>query len=247
MNFSEEINQYLKGKLFSNALYVNFSPNKFLLQSRIKKISGIVKDKNIIHLGCADHLDLIEYKMKRGKWLHGLLIETTNQCIGIDINSEAINYLKEKHNIPNIYCKNIEDDNDIEGILGDTKWDFLLLGEIIEHMNNPVAFLQHLHEKFKGKTDRIIITAPNVYNIFNAKKIRKNMEVINTDHRYWFSPYTLTKVVMESGFSDCDLCFVEHVKLPLITEVRKQIYKILKRPLYLNASYYSTLVIVAKF
>jgi hypothetical protein len=73
------------------------------------------------------------------------------------------------------------------------------------------------------------------------------MEVINTDHRYWFSPYTLTKVVMESGFSDCDLCFVEHVKLPLITEVRKQIYKILKRPLYLNASYYSTLVIVAKF
>ena len=247
MYFNEEINQYLKGKLFSNALYVNFSPDKFLLQSRLEKLSAIVKGKNIIHLGCADHLDLIEYKMKRGKWLHGLLLQNTKKCIGIDINREAINYLKEKHRIPDLHCINLEDEKDIDGILGNTKWDYLLLGELIEHMNNPVAFLQHLHEKFKANTDKIIITAPNVYNIFNAKKIRKNMEVINTDHRYWFSPYTLTKVVMESGFSDCDLCFVEHVKLPFITEVRKQIYKILKKPLYLNASYYSTLVLTAKF
>jgi hypothetical protein len=247
MRFSKEINQFLEGKAFSNALTINFSPEKYLLRTRINMLSGIVKDKNIIHLGCADHLDLIDDKMKKGKWLHGILVQNSNRCIGIDINSEAISYLKEHYNIPDLHCVNIETEANIETITGKGKWDYLLLGEIIEHMNNPVAFLKNLHEKFSNSTEKIIITAPNVYNIMNAKRIRKNLEVINTDHRYWFSPYTLTKIIMESGFSDCELSFVEHVKLPILTEIRKHIHRILKKPLYLHAKCYSTLVITAKF
>lgn len=247
MQFSQETIQYLEGKAFSNALSVNFSPQKYELKKRIDKLTEIVQGKKIVHFGCADHLGLIENKMKSGKWLHGILIQNTNKCIGIDINCEAISYLKEKHQIPNLYCINIETEENTDVIFGDEKWDYLLLGELIEHMNNPVAFLKNLHDKFNDRTDRIIITAPNVYNIVNAKRIRKNLEVINTDHRYWFSPYTLTKVIMESGFSDCELSFVEHVKLPFFTEVRKHIHRILKKPLYLDACFYSTLIITAKF
>lgn len=247
MHFSKEINQYLEGKAFSNALTFNFSTQKYELKTRIARLTEIVKGKNIVHLGCADHLGLIENKMKSGKWLHGILLQNTNHCIGIDINAEAIHYLKEKHQIPNLYCINIETAENAESIFGNENWDYLVLGEIIEHVNNPVAFLKNLHDKFKNNTDRIIITAPNVYNLSNAKRIRKNLEVINTDHRYWFSPYTLTKVIMESGFSDCELSFAEHVKLPLLTEIRKHIHRIFKKPLLLDACYYSTLVITAKF
>lgn len=247
MQFNKEINQYLKGEKFSNALAVDFSTEKFLLQTRINKLVDLTKDKNLIHFGCADHLDLIDYKMNRGNWLHGLLIQNTKHCIGIDINYEAINYLKEKYKIPNLYCADIEKENNIDYLFENQKWDYLLLGELIEHINNPVAFLKNLHQKFNDKTESIVLTAPNVYNVFNAKNIRKNIELINSDHRYWFTPYTLTKVLVESGFTNCELSFVEHVKLPFHKEIIKHLFRLLKKPLYFKASYFSTLVITAKF
>jgi hypothetical protein len=40
--------------------------------------------------------------------------------------------------------------------------------------------------------------------------VRSHKELINSDHRYWFTPYTLAKVVTRAGFTSLRLGFVEN-------------------------------------
>lgn len=245
MKFSTEINQFISGEKFSSALQVPFSPEKFEDLNRVEKVVSITQNKRVVHIGCADHLPLIEEKIKKNKWLHKLLIENTEKCIGIDINREAIDYMTHKLNIDNLHCLDIMND-DID-LADDETWDYVILGELIEHVDNPVIFLQTIREKFRRKAKKILITAPNVLNIFCANYIRKNIEYINTDHRYWFTPYTLTKTAAMSGFANCEISFAEIVKLPLPRAGIRFIKSKLNMKRFYKANCFSTVIVVADF
>lgn len=245
MKFSTEINRYLKGELFSAGLDVSFSDEKFPDITRIGKILELTKNNRVIHVGCADHLPLIEEKIKNRKWLHGLLIENTSSCYGIDNNEEAVRYINDKLGIKEVFCRDILNENNI--IEDNLHWDFLILGEIIEHIDNPVAFLTQINKLYKDKVDKILITAPNIYNLLTIKDIRNNLENINTDHRYWFSPYTLTKIVSNSGFYDCELFFSERVKLPFFKAVFRRLKVLFGIPTSFKANCFSNLIMIANF
>lgn len=245
MKFDSEINKYLSGELFSSGLDIPFCDEKFPNQSRIEKIIEITKGKSIIHVGCADHLPLIESKIKNKKWLHGLLMESTAQCIGVDNNKEAVNFINNELGIKEVYYSDITKDK--LSILENSHWDYMVLGELIEHVDNPVAFLTDIREKFKGKVEKIIITAPNVFNILIIKDILNNVENTNTDHRYWFSPFTLTKITLNSGFYNCDLFFTERVKLPLRKAIIRRLKLLFKISSSFHANCFSTLILTADF
>lgn len=247
MKFSNDILEYIEGSKFSNGLDIDFSAEKYELKSRIEKILEITKDKKVIHIGFADHLPLIDEKIATNRWVHGLLLQNSKRCVGIDINKEAVDYLKEKHNIPEIFHGDLETNLELNNILDDEKWDFILLGEVIEHVDNPVAFLKRIHFLFEKHVDSIIVSAPNAFNILTINDINKNKENINTDHRFWFSPFTLTKILALSGFKNFDLTFVDQVKLPLFTALRKRIKMMLKKTVFLHAKNFATLLIVSKF
>jgi hypothetical protein len=243
MKFNSEINKYLNGELFSAGLDIPFSKDKYPDQSRIDKIIELTTNKNVIHVGCADHLPLIMGKIKNKKWLHGLLLEKTAKCIGIDNNSEAVDFINKQLGIKDVYYLDITTDN--SGIFENYYWDYLILGEIIEHIDNPIAFLSKIKEKFKGKVDKIIITAPNVFNLLTIKDIKNNVENINTDHRYWFSPYTLSKVVLNSGMKNCELSFSERIKLPFFRAIIRRLKLFLRIKPFYSANCFSDLVIIA--
>ncbi len=245
MKFNSEINRHLSGELFSAGLDIPFFQEKYPNQTRIEKIIEITKNKNVIHVGCADHLPLIEKKIKEKRWLHGLLLENTKKCVGIDNNLEAVNYINKTLKIQDVFYLDITIDN--ESIVDNNHWDFMILGEIIEHIDNPVAFLTDIRNKYVGKIDKILITAPNVFNILTIKDIKNNVENINTDHRYWFSPYTLTKVLINSGFQNCELSFSERVKLPFFKAVVRRLKLLIGLESTFSANCFSNLIITAKF
>ena len=244
MKFHSEINQYITGEKFSAALYLPFSPHKFENIDRFDKLIQIVNNKRIIHIGCCDHLSLIEEKISKKRWLHKLLVENTQKCIGIDINQEAVEYITNKLNIKDVICLDILKDN-ID--LGDEIWDYVILGELIEHVDNPVDFLQTLRQKFHGKVKKIIITAPNVFNIFHARYIKKNIECINTDHRYWFSPFTLSKIATISGLRNCELTYAHTVRLPFFKAVIRYFKNKLKIKSYYKANHFLSVILIADF
>ncbi len=245
MKLDKKTYSYLENKKFSNGWDFSFSFEKYLSQTRNHFLLKKIKNKRIIHLGFADHIPLIKEKINQKRWLHGLLIENSQKCIGLDINKEAVEYIKKEFSINNIYHIDIEKD-DIHPIVNE-KFDYLLLGEIIEHIDNPVNFLKTIHQKLKDKTEKIIITAPNVFNLETRRDIRRNKENINTDHRYWFSPFTLSKIATLSEFKEIELEFTEQINLPIKFKIKKMIFKILRRELYLPANCFSSIVLTAKF
>jgi len=205
VKFKNSVISYLEGELFSNGLTVGLEGDKQSQFDRIAILKELCSAKKIIHLGCADHLDLIDSKIKHNIWLHKILDDSADKCIGIDINEQAIEYLRTNYKQENVFAGNILDMP--LDIIRNEKWDYIVLGEIIEHVDNPVQFLSDLHTRLKPLVKALIITAPNAWSSKILSKVRQNTETINSDHRYWFTPYTLAKVLVRAGYKVEDILF----------------------------------------
>jgi len=206
MNF-ETIQPFLSGKSFSNSLKLNISTTEKQVFYRIPIIESIVKGTRVIHVGCVDHLPLIDEKRRNGNWLHERLTKVCRECVGVDINQEGLDYIKGIGFADVHYLNIIEDD--IPDFIKVRKWDYMLLGELLEHIDNPVAFLKKINEKYRLYTDKLIITVPNGFRLQNFSAALKHQEWINSDHRYWFSPYTLAKIATHAGFEVESFGFVQ--------------------------------------
>ena len=180
----------------------------------------------VVHVGCVDHLPLIEDKIKRGQWMHSRIDQVAKRCLGVDISVEGINYLKEHLSYKDVYCHDITSEP-FEEIVND-KWDYLFLGEILEHVDNPVGFLSSIQELYRGPVKQIVISVPNAFRLDNFYAQRKRCELINSDHRYWFTPYTLAKVMTQAGIRVEEFHFVTLLPLKM-TGIRTAIKKVLLR------------------
>lgn len=219
MIYDNLTNDYLNGDQFSNAAIINLNHKHDDIMHRDEYLLKISKDKNILDLGFVDHLPLIDEKIKKGNWLHKKLMDVSNICYGVDINKEGIDYIKNKYNYENLYAINIITDVIPTEILN-TKFDYILIPDVIEHIGNPVEFLQAIRERFKNNTEKIILTTPNGLRWNNFINSFKSIEVINTDHRFWFTPFTLSKIVIDAGYKINNIGYFEHGKLS-----RRQIIK----------------------
>lgn len=85
--------------------------------------------------------------------------------------------------------------------ISNEKWDYLILGEILEHLDDPTLFLKKLKANFKDHCESIVITVPNAFKLVNFRRALRHEELINTDHRFWFTPFTLAKVCASADLS----------------------------------------------
>ena len=129
--------------------------------------------------------------------------------MGIDINKEGIDFLKSELGYQDIKCADILND-EIPDIT-EHSWDYLLMGEVLEHIDDPVLFLSRIKEKFSGVIGQLLITVPNAFAWLNVKYALKHMEFINSDHRYWFTPYTLGKILIRADIRVGDFRFCEYL------------------------------------
>jgi 2-polyprenyl-3-methyl-5-hydroxy-6-metoxy-1,4-benzoquinol methylase len=180
------------------------------LRIRPNVIYDLVYDKEILHLGCTDHLPVIKHKIENGIYLHQQISRVAAVCVGIDINSEAVDYVRTM-GITNI----IEADITQPGIkqITDRKWDYLLMAEMLEHIDNPVSFLQVISQNYRNHIGSLIITVPNAFGITHmGKALNQGIESINNDHRYWFTPYTICKIAHQAGLiiDELIMCLSEY-------------------------------------
>ncbi len=209
MIIDTNIYPYFNGEQFSSGLPMKISAPEKSIKHRIELIEEKVRNKNIVHLGCADHINLIQTKIEKNIWLHKRLTDVSDKCLGIDINDKAIKYIKDELNYKNIICADIT--QPIPEILsGD--WDYIVLGEILEHIDDPVAFLKKINNEYNKNIRKLIITVPNAFCWNNFKNLHKHKELINTDHRYWFTPFTLGKVAHLAGMKLLEIDFCESYK-----------------------------------
>ncbi|MDD3223522.1 MAG: methyltransferase domain-containing protein [Clostridium sp.] len=201
------------------------------IRLRPNVIFDIVDNKKVLHLGCTDYLEIINQKLESGFYLHKQLTRVCEKCLGIDINAEAVNFLKEK-NFSNVILSDITNPN-ISEIINE-KWDYLLISEMLEHIDDPVKFLKKIVTNYKSSIDKIIITVPNVFGLINMSNvINFGTEMVDSDHRYCFTPYTLWKVIHQAGLvvDDIKMCLYEN-SIGILNE--NVIPQLLEKPILLD-------------
>jgi hypothetical protein len=204
-------NQTYYENKYKRGVYFQCGEKADHLDRRIDKnsfLAELVKGKKVIHLGCCDHQAVIDKKRKEGTWLHDILCKEADSCAGIDIDNAAVNYLTQQLGIQNIFC--CDATFEIPQELKYTNWDYILAGETLEHIDNPVKFLTDIRNIYNPYVKEIILTVPNAFSYINFRNATKNFEANNPDHRYWFTPHTLGKVCFQSGFIPKDFYLINH-------------------------------------
>jgi hypothetical protein len=226
MKINKEDMPYISGEQFSNGRSFEFilDADDFEYRSRTDILIELVKGKKIIHVGCVDHdVTSIEKKITKGKWLHKELHEVAGRCLGVDINEAGVEYIKNVLGYSDTMVADVTAEIP-KGLAGE-QWDYFLLPEVLEHINNPVDFLEKIHANFRSSVGQLVITVPNAITPDNFRYAKKGRETINTDHRYWFTPYTLSKVAINAGFKVNNITMCRHGKVKKRSIIRNRWFR----------------------
>ncbi|QEG38661.1 class I SAM-dependent methyltransferase [Roseimaritima ulvae] len=220
---------FLDSREFSASYQVKFDfvDSDWTYRSRLDVLSEMAVNKNIIHVGCVDHsIQKVNTKRKHKQWLHEILCGVSARCVGVDILEDCITYIRDDLGYDDMFAGNILEDN--LPFLNGVQWD-VFLPEIIEHVDNPVDFLTRLRQRLKGHMARAVISVPNAFAKIYSDAADQSYELINSDHRYSFTPYTLAKIAHLSGYEVGEIQTCGYGRLSRRRVVRNFLMK--RRPL----------------
>lgn len=164
------------------------------LVDREKFILEFCSGKKILHLGCADW-PFTENRLRDGTWLHSKLTAVADTCLGVDLDRDTVVALREKHGIKNIIEGNAEKLGDLD--IG--RFDVVVAGEIIEHLNNVGLFLESV-KTVLNLGGKLLVTTTNAYCLRRFIRIPFGQESIHPDHTYYFSHPTLETLAKRFGY-----------------------------------------------
>lgn len=193
-----KIMPYLDGSKFDENLRIQYDGSE-QVALRNTLLQDLCRDKRILHIGCTDHVPLIDAKIAARNWLHGLITECSSYTLGVDIDASAVRMASKIANMDNMVAGDITSPHPIAEISRE-KFDVALFGEVVEHIPNPVEFLKRFRKTYCSNFKKIIITVPNAFRAGNVLGIARNTETINSDHRFFFTPYTISKVAVDAGY-----------------------------------------------
>lgn len=166
-----------------------------------------VKDRTVLDIGAIEHN--LEYA-RLPHWKHRKLIEHARKVVGVDILEEYAEVLnKEGFDIR--VC-----DATSDKFLGE-KFDVVILGDVIEHVANPVKLVEFAirHVNDNGE---VIIKTPNPYYTGSIKKNLKGKPFVNLEHMSWITPTMMMEIARRAN---CNLknYIVDPKKLPWLAKV----------------------------
>lgn len=187
---------YLNESEFSNG--AAFAAGSGAVIARNDLITDLVRDKHVLHVGCADHGPLIEAKRANGTYLHDLIANSAKTLTGVDVNESALAEMR-RLGIAELYTP--------DTLPADRAFDLVVAPDVIEHVHDVNRFLRSV----AGYGAPVLITTPNAMRLRNRRLWKE--EIVNTDHRYWFSPYTLAKSLVDAGLTPKSFWYTDVAKL----------------------------------
>ena len=161
--------------------------------TRDEAIVALCKGKKVLHIGATD-APYAKQKLEAGLLLHQKINDVAKDVLGIDIDEEAISFLKEK-GIDNIIpydmnrLKTLEYDPDI-----------IIFGETIEHLMNLELAISNLKQIMSEHTS-LIVSTPNALWINKVIDTLLQSEHQHPDHKVVFSLATLKNLFEANNLS----------------------------------------------
>ena len=183
------------------------------LVQRVDFLKSLAAGKRVLHLGCTNS-PFTRDSIQKGMLLHLDLRDLAAEVVGFDFDEEAIRILAE-YGVEGLYRADLES---LEDVRLDRKFDVIIAGEMIEHLNNPGKFLSGI-QRFMSPETRLIITTVNAYcgmRFFTyALRGRGGIsEPVHPDHVSYYSYSTLNLLLERHGFEVEEFLFydlgVEH-------------------------------------
>lgn len=187
MDLSTQSLDFLTGRRF--AANRAFSvPARGRAQRRSDRLIEMFSGLRVLHVGCCGPMPLVRDQLEHGTHLYANLCRSAAECVGVDRRSEGVAILRD------LGFADAYRPEDVPNPAPDPPYDICLVTDAVEFESNPAAFLQGL---LRFRFRHLVVAVPNGLTWRNALPAR---EVVNTDLRVWFTPYTLCKVLVDAGY-----------------------------------------------
>jgi 2-polyprenyl-3-methyl-5-hydroxy-6-metoxy-1,4-benzoquinol methylase len=144
---------------------------------------------NILEVGCASGYNLMGLKN----------LYPNAKLYGLEINPRAA---KIAGYVANVECGNVETD----GIpFGDTKFDVIIFGDVLEHLRNPEAVVRMCREHLSDN-GCILCSIPNVQHIsvlnplIHGRFTYTNVGLLDHTHIHLFTKYEIEQMFLKNGY-----------------------------------------------
>ena len=155
-------------------------------------IENLVRSQRVLDIGVVSHS--ARY-FDQPDWRHGRIAAAASHCLGLDILAPLVDELNTRGF--NVRCVDATSEID----LGE-RFDVAFIGDVVEHVNNPVALLA-----FAGRHlapgGRLYATTPNPFSRKFYRQFRANNGalVANLDHVAWITPTLAMELARRAGLT----------------------------------------------
>lgn len=172
---------------------------------RFEVIAPLLRNGSVLDVGCVDARPARHAAAERIEHKPDLLFrricESASDVTGVDVNAEGVEVLKRMGY--NVICA------DSETMELGRKFDTIIAGEIIEHLENPGLFLLNL-KRHLAPGGTLVLSTPNPFYQAQTWKIwRYGRPMVHEDHTNWQDPITLTNLLNRTGFEVFDGCWIQ--------------------------------------
>lgn len=145
--------------------------------------------KRVLEIGVAAHSTRYA---RDPTWRHPRLCRIASHCVGVDIVRPLVNELREQGF--DVHCIDATSDSD----LGE-RFDVVFAGDVIEHVDNPVALLRFA-KRHLAPGGRVFASTPNPFSRkFHRRFLNHGVAMINLDHVAWYTPTMALEIGRRAG------------------------------------------------
>lgn len=189
---------------------------------RKDEIVALCTGRSVLHLGFIQH-DVWREKRAQGDWLHDRLLAAAAHVVGVDYLASEVEAIRAE-----VGCACVVGDVMALDRVGlDERFDVVVCGELIEHVENPGLLLAGI-QRFCHAATKVIITTPNPWCEARLRLIdegRLEPEWLNPEHVAWYSPQTLAQLLVRCGYAveRADFYYAESAPpLPAVSAPRRE-------------------------
>jgi len=166
--------------------------------NRDKQIVNTCVNKKVLDIGI---VGINEKSQESDDWLHGKIKKVASELVGIDIDKKSIDILAAKgYNVKYADC---EDFN-----LND-KFEVIVAGELIEHLNNVGKFLESVKRHMNNES-LFVLTTPNSVSFYNFANMLwfGRLPCNNKEHTHWHNIHTIKRALENHGFEISEISYI---------------------------------------
>jgi len=159
--------------------------------SRLEMLLDFCRGQEVLDIGAGEHD--VAFFSEEG-WEHGRIARVAKRAVAVEIMPELCEHYRAKGF--DFRCADATSDVD----LGE-RFDRVFIGDVIEHVNDPVALLSFAKRHLKPD-GRVLVTTPNPFAPrFRRHRAERRTRYVmaNLEHTRWVSISNMHEIVWRAG------------------------------------------------